>query len=209
MAEGKLPERIYLNPLNCQWGDKYWAGTVTSERANSIQVEYVNASRLKEAEEKISALQQEVEGGSWAYVKRIDDLEHKNGKRFSATDEYLYQKKIEELGERERKLREALEWYADVDNYVGAFSHDGCATSADENCGLRAREALAAAPASDKDCNNVAEKAAVHYVDWVRMGEDIDEQDCFESFLAGWNAAVSNILTKRQDTAIIPEIPGE
>lgn len=45
-TEKKLPESIWLNPLNCRWGEKYWAGTVTAERANSLQVEYVPASRL-------------------------------------------------------------------------------------------------------------------------------------------------------------------
>jgi len=109
-----LPKSVWLDETgkeaSCWWSAPNRIATV----------EYVPVSRLREAEEKISALQQEVEGGSWAYVKQV-----------------------EELKERERILREALEWYADVDNYVGAFSHDGCATSADKDGGFMAREVLA------------------------------------------------------------------
>jgi hypothetical protein len=59
--EEELPKSIYLNPLNCVWGAKFWAGTVTSERANSMQVEYVPATALAAKDKRIRELEEFVE----------------------------------------------------------------------------------------------------------------------------------------------------
>jgi hypothetical protein len=46
-----------------------------------------------------------------------DGLDMKNGKTFEASDEYLYQKKIEELIVQRDKLAEGLKFYADENNW--------------------------------------------------------------------------------------------
>jgi len=63
-----VPPRLWFNPLNCEWGKKYFACTVTSEQANSMQIAYVPETALNEAaaiierkDREISALRQQVE----------------------------------------------------------------------------------------------------------------------------------------------------
>lgn len=73
---------------------------------------------LRERDERIAALEAKIA----SQANTIDppqhtDLDTKHGKRFEATTEYHYQKKIEKLEERLAAAESALKFYARNDNY--------------------------------------------------------------------------------------------